>query len=1651
MKKLFFVMLLFLAGFYAANAQYTVTGATGTTISPGTGSTIYLGSYSPGSTYEVTICSSDPLCSHVTLTFDAWTVGSGNFCVYNGNTTSAPLIGCNAWGTTQSVSANIANTSGCLTIQFSASSTGSNIGGVIGCQFMCQSVLASVVSTDPPYTMEGGVRYLDICQGDEISMQSAGVYQNTTYTQSDGTSTFLWTLGDGTTYTTQNFTHTFPSDEGYSVSLLITDVEGCTSTNEIGYRVRVSRQPIFAGTHPTPTVICQGDPVTLTGNVSSTEYISLVEPIISGTTYLPDGSGVSYTTSIFFDYFTPGQILEDVEDLCGICMNIEHSYLGDLVMEITCPYNTITGSATTVVLEHQHGGGTYLGEPIDDSGGGGPGIGYDYCFNTPAQADYLSPMGTIASGYSTLPSGSYVTSEPLDALVGCELNGNWTITITDNWSIDDGYIFAWWMCFDPSIMPDNWSYGNTYPTTMWSAGATGGSMSSATVGTYTGTGLTDTWQPFVYTVVDDFGCSYDTTIMVNVLASDATECCVDPVVNIITPAQTICGNEITLDAGDFHMPGNEGTWTHAGGIATITYSEGTSPVTDVTVDGYGTFTFTWTEVNNGSAACTSSDNVTITFLEEPSVYAGLDDEQCGNVYLLDAGTLPGGTTGTWSSVPALGAGSYGNISSPTTTVTIPGFSGTMPYEFTWTADNGVCSNSDDVKIIFYETPAPNAGANSTVCGSIFDLNATGVVGEGFWTVETTGGVPVYDVIFSDPSDPTNPYPEREPDAQANIALVATATTLVFTWSETNGMCTGNDDVQVTFTAGPYAYAGNDNFICGDSLQLYADTVGVGTLNGFWTDEYGVNYWDNETGTSLGLANDPHAYVSIPASLDDLYVDGIATLDFVWNMDNGGCISSDVVTMTFYQQPEAMAGRDTFVCGQTFTFQAVQSVDTSIGTWLKLSGPGTPIYTSTVFPSIPTRDPNATVLVTEYGDYQFQWTEQNPNFSSCNTNDVINVKFVEVPTELDAGNDTAFCQTPDDQYIAYLNATGGFGTGVWHSTVYLTGYNYESQMNPSTQVISNHPGTETFCWRETVESGFSQPCVVEKCVDITFEPTPNVTLLSGDDWVCGPQYITINGHVIDADTAYWFDASHAGTQFINNTTTNPINVNDTVQVGIYGHHQIYLIAANYVQIGSYTAACRDTAEVLNITFYEWPEPYVRATDTACGTCYNLVGTPSMDSTAVTWSALSPSGITFSSTGTIIGTSAIDTVCVAITDTTRFINFTEYYPYQNRCGVSTQIAVKFARIPYGLYDFTAPNCFGAEWVISAREDSLPTYEWSFGESGEYFIDSVILNAETGEYENIVHWVDGDTMHIVDVVLTSSYGCNSPIFRDTLYEPPINYAAQNLEHETCSNSNGWVIIQGEGGLSPEAFHGLNWANDSVGDVTIYEDSIYVQNLPAGTYWVEVSDIYNCKVMDTIQILNTGLIDAIIDTLQFTLIDDGIHNGVIGDATAEIPLISLTDNARFYRWYIYTDEDSLVFGPFTGQIQSYEFLLGGDYKVILEVESREGCIDRTTYMYLKILGESYVEIPNIFTPNGDGTNDVYQVHARALKSFEGTIVNRWGKTLYEWTDWQSPNAGWDGTINGGNTFASPGVYYYIIKATGIDNDKAYEFKGALHLIREK
>jgi len=549
MKTPIIIAIILLSFVFQSKAQ-TYNIVDGGTVSTCTG-TLEIGTYTPNQTYTFTLCSGDLAnTSHMIVNFTGYTPTPGTLCVYDGPTAASPLINCNGSGSGQSVSATAANTSGCLTFTFTAPSAGASMSGTISCQFKCQNSQVSLVSTVPA----ANAGYTDICFGAPVTFNATGIYQNTTYTQSDASSIFTWNFNDGTAVVAgvglTSVTRSFSSRKGYDIDLKITDDKGCISTNDLGHRVRVSLIPGFPGAVLSPPAICPGYQVNLGASSSSGSSIitnpswtNVPPTAVVGTVYLPDGNGVSYTSPITIGYFAPGQILEDVNDLNGICAVLEHSFMGDLTISITCPDNT------TVQLEDQGGGGTYLGLPDEADTELPIGVGWEYCWTPNPTFGVMSIEGD-ATTETSLPEGNYASFESLSNLVGCPLNGQWIITVTDNWTYDNGYIFSWALNLNPALYPDVWGYTNTYTGHTWTAsGSVGGAIwTNDGVGHGTGTYTTsatptiETQQPFKLSVIDDFGCPSDTTINVTLYSVTSPNCpCNTPAIEFnVVPA--LCYN-----------------------------------------------------------------------------------------------------------------------------------------------------------------------------------------------------------------------------------------------------------------------------------------------------------------------------------------------------------------------------------------------------------------------------------------------------------------------------------------------------------------------------------------------------------------------------------------------------------------------------------------------------------------------------------------------------------------------------------------------------------------------------------------------------------------------------------------------------------------------------------------------------------------------------------------------------------------------------------------------------------------------------------------------------------------------------------------------------------------------------------------------------
>ena len=254
---------------------------------------------------------------------------SDTLFVYDGIQTTSTLlakINNSTFPNGVNLPASWSNTSGCLTFQFISDVTneGSGWEANLSCANLIQPfsnhILAFVNgeangandTLNDLFPVDTG--YVDICLGDTVtfvadpyfpyepggdsaSISGGGYMQSNNYT-------VLWELSDGTTYSSNSFDYIPSSRNGVFISLRIEDSQGQFQYSFC--KVRVSTVPNFSSCAPLDSPICLGNTTQLIGGVTTADTAG-VDPVsanfpiggVFGTqTYLPDGSGINYTTDI---------------------------------------------------------------------------------------------------------------------------------------------------------------------------------------------------------------------------------------------------------------------------------------------------------------------------------------------------------------------------------------------------------------------------------------------------------------------------------------------------------------------------------------------------------------------------------------------------------------------------------------------------------------------------------------------------------------------------------------------------------------------------------------------------------------------------------------------------------------------------------------------------------------------------------------------------------------------------------------------------------------------------------------------------------------------------------------------------------------------------------------------------------------------------------------------------------------------------------------------------------------------------------------------------------------------------------------------------------------------------------------------------------
>ncbi len=195
--------------------------------------------------------------------------------------------------------------------------------------------------------------------------------------------------------------------------------------------------------------------------------------------------------------------------------------------------------------------------------------------------------------------------------------------------------------------------------------------------------------------------------------------------------------------------------------------------------------------------------------------------------------------------------------------------------------------------------------------------------------------------------------------------------------------------------------------------------------------------------------------------------------------------------------------------------------------------------------------------------------------------------------------------------------------------------------------------------------------------------------------------------------------------------------------------------------------------------------------------------------------------------------------------------------------------------------------------------------------------------------------------------------------------------------------------------------------------------------------------------------------------------------EAPLTVSFTNNSENATSFEWYFYKSLDVIKkekdAGTFKDSIQEvvynrdpvYTYEASGEYLVKLVAKRTTESITCSDYSYIDDyikVDTSFIDAPNVFTPNGDGKNDNFAIKYFSMKTIKFTILNRWGKVLHTWESGNVQGfynsatsisaAVWDGKVGG--RMATPGVYFWVAEGIGRDGVRRKE-NGFFHLFRDK
>ena len=540
-KLLIFSLLTFSIGFSQSSIPIFIDSANHNTTINSCEAIIYdsgqSGSYSNDEIYTITICPDSNSQNGISIEWIEFNLDTTNtapfpnnnadhLIIYDGSSTLSPVIDTFYFGDIDSadmISASYLNFSHCLTLSFISNDSGTgNFQANVSCGAPCDLPNANAKIVNASNTSGDSIF---ICPGSIVGFLDNGSTAGSTGLFSIEKWVWIWSDGspnDTLLNATDTVYHTFNTPGMNHAQLSVTNNFGCSNIIDTALRIITSPLPNFTS-FPKNDTLCLGENYTLIAQPN--QYVDTIvfdsKTCSNSLVCFPDITGVIQFSNIAIQGFDPSFIIHDTSHtVSSICLNMERSYVGDLVLQIQCPTGQI------VTLHQQGGGGTNLGIPvagaIDCMDQNTFGEHWEYNFTNLASQTWVQAINAGNTINNTLLPGNYlpVDTNGFSGLNGCPINGVWSILHTDIWGSDDGSMSNFCINFSPSAYDSAdviySQIGNSVDSSFWNINPPEIISSSPDLNTINMLHDSAGTYSYTYSIIDNFGCEFDTSVNITI-------------------------------------------------------------------------------------------------------------------------------------------------------------------------------------------------------------------------------------------------------------------------------------------------------------------------------------------------------------------------------------------------------------------------------------------------------------------------------------------------------------------------------------------------------------------------------------------------------------------------------------------------------------------------------------------------------------------------------------------------------------------------------------------------------------------------------------------------------------------------------------------------------------------------------------------------------------------------------------------------------------------------------------------------------------------------------------------------------------------------------------------------------------------------------